>query len=520
MSRIFRRPNLLHGAGALLVVLFLGTVMRFWHPFYGFTRLIQMDSTDAAVGIPEVRAQPVYVYPGNDGYDGAAYAQIAFHPALHSPELRHAIDNLPYRARRILTSFLAWSVAGGLPAWIANVYASLNIVVWLALAACGWRLLQVTDWHRFALWAGFMLSAGALHSVRFALTDGLACLVFMIAMRFAEAGRERLGALTLGIAALARESILAGLFGLLPVEALRRREWRAVLVWGLLVFAPLVIWVAYVSLTVGNGAEGVGNFSAPLLGLLGKVREVATGLAHPGPFLLVNIATALAFLGLLAQAAFMLVHRDIQDRWWRSALGGLAMLLCFGPAVWEGHPGAATRVLLAFGLAISVLAARHRSGWRWVVLINLSALSGVLSLIQVPQHPAELATGRNRGLAYVANLESGWYGRESLKRHVWSWTSGQGEVALRTTVVEPQAATLTMTLRALETRTVTIQLEGSPIWSGAVGTEPQKLALPVRIGAHAKLTFGTDRPGIRESASADSRSLAFAVYDLRLAASP
>ena len=84
------------------------------------------------------------------------------------------MGNVPYRARRILGSALAWLIAGGNPAHIANVYSGLNIAVWLVLAVLLWRLLPVNDARSWVAWAGVMFSAGALHSVRLALTDLLA----------------------------------------------------------------------------------------------------------------------------------------------------------------------------------------------------------------------------------------------------------------------------------------------------------------------------------------------------------
>src|SRR5215210_2697666 len=112
------------GAGVLAVLAFLVLVARFWHPYYGFTKFVQLDAADARSGIHEIREYPVFVYEGFNGYDGAAYTQIAFHPLLGSTELQPALGNVPYRARRILGSALAWVIAGGEPARIANVYAA------------------------------------------------------------------------------------------------------------------------------------------------------------------------------------------------------------------------------------------------------------------------------------------------------------------------------------------------------------------------------------------------------------
>src|SRR5687768_11781601 len=140
-------------AGLASVVAFAVLAGRFWHPYFGFTRFVQLDEADWRSGIPEIREHPVFVYAGFNGYDGAAYTQIAFHPLLDSPELQDAVGNVPYRARRILGSAIAWLIAGGHPPRIASVYAGLNVVVWLFFAAVLWRVLRVEDLRSWIAWA-------------------------------------------------------------------------------------------------------------------------------------------------------------------------------------------------------------------------------------------------------------------------------------------------------------------------------------------------------------------------------
>src|SRR3954471_15080977 len=154
MTSATQRPGRgwLIAAGGVAVVAFAVLAGRFWHPYYGFTKFVQLDEYDARNGIHEVRENRVFVYPGENGYDGAAYAQIAFHPLLDSAELQPALGNVPYRARRILGSALAWVLAGGSPARIAQVYAGLNVAVWLILAIMLWRVLPVTDARSWLAW--------------------------------------------------------------------------------------------------------------------------------------------------------------------------------------------------------------------------------------------------------------------------------------------------------------------------------------------------------------------------------
>ena len=158
-------------AAVAAVVLFLVLVARFWHPVYGLTALIQLDAPNDNLKIDAFREHPVYVHRDTGGYDGLYYAQIAYDPLLRSVELAPAIDNLSYRARRILPPAVAWLLAAGQPAAIVHVYSFLNVAAWLALAALLWRILAVADFRGGLAWAGVLFSCGALSSVRLALTD-------------------------------------------------------------------------------------------------------------------------------------------------------------------------------------------------------------------------------------------------------------------------------------------------------------------------------------------------------------
>jgi hypothetical protein len=265
----------LHLLGWAAVALFLLMAGRFWHPYYGFTRFLQLDEKRAGSAIGELRSLPHFTYGAGNDYDGAAYAQIAFHPLLDSPELATAIDSFPYRARRILGSALAWGLAGGAPGRIANTYAMLNMGVWLAFAWILWRLLPVSDMRSWAAWAGLMFSAGALFSVRLALTDLLAVTVFGSAMLLAERRRPAAALGLVGISGLARETAGAG------VVALWRGPWDSWKAWAknaaLLVAAaaPLLVWIAYVRWRAGPAPLDMSSFSWPLSGYLGKWIEIA-----------------------------------------------------------------------------------------------------------------------------------------------------------------------------------------------------------------------------------------------------
>ena len=337
----------LTAAGLLAVALFALLVGRFWHPVYGFTSLLQVSAAGHREQIAAFHAYPIYEYPVAGQYDGAYYAQLAHHPLLTAPELAGAMDNFPYRARRILAPALAWLLVLGQPAHLAGAYALLNIFAWLALAWLLWRLLPVRDARSWLAWAGVLFSAGALASVRLALTD-LVALVFLAgAMRAAERGRPGQGAGWLAVAALGRETMLAAL------PALAAPPWRS---WANLrravaAMLPLLAWIAYVRWRAGPDQDAGGNFNWPLVSWAEKGRTAVLALRH-APLPGLAWTSLLALLGLTVQAAFFLRPRPT-DAWWRLGAAYAILMLVLGPAVWAGVPGAALRVLLPLTLAFS-----------------------------------------------------------------------------------------------------------------------------------------------------------------------
>jgi hypothetical protein len=498
--------------GLITVAVFLVLVARFWHPVYGFTSFIQLDSSNDQVKIAAFREHPVYVYRDTGGYDGLYYAQIAYHPLLDSPELAPAIDNLSYRARRILPSALAWTLAAGNPAGIVHVYSLLNVAAWLGLALILWHLLAVNSARGWLAWAGVLFSAGVLSSVRLALTDLIALTILAGALLAAERQRRGWAIGALALSGLARETSLVALAGLVE------RPWWS---WrnlgrAILAVAPLAMWVLYVNWRVSGTAGGLYNFSWPGSGYIWKWRSIVAAWPHEPERLLVW-TTVLATLGLTTQAAFFLFHRQPGDRWWRVGLGYTALLLCLGQPVWDGFPGAATRVLLPLNLAFNVLAHRTRASLGWLLVGNLTVFAGLLALGSVPHGHRELAAVRSGGTACVARLDQGWYSVESSWRHTWAWSDATSRLELITWGQRSQPVVFEFFLRSLTPRTLSIRDDQGEIWHGTVGPQKMKVTVNSRlVSGHGRLEFSSPEPAAVELPERGGRSLAFALYDARL----
>ncbi len=503
----------LRGSAVLAVGLFLTLVAQFWHPVYGFTALIQLDAPNDELKISAFRANPVYVHRDTGGYDGLYYAQIAYDPTLRSPELPRAMDNFSYRARRILPPAVAWLFSAGQPAAIVHVYSFLNIAIWLLFAALLWRLLGVTDVRGWLAWTGVLFSAGALSSVRLALTDLPMLALLMLAVIAAERARPRTAIAWLASAALARETALLGASGLITQPWISIKNVRT----GAFVVAPLFGWLAYIRWQLGPADSGWANFTLPLAGFTEKFATSLKDLIHLNDALLAW-TTFLAVVGLTVQALFIAVRwRQYSDAWWRIGAAYTALMAMIGTAVWEGYPGACTRVLLPLTLAFNILAHRTRAALAWLILGNLGVGAGFLVLRDFPVNTHELYAGRSGGASTVIQIGTGWFGAEHAREHVWSWSSGQSQLALRTWSDAPVKAQFEFGLRSLAPRTIILRSSEREIWRGQVGEKTTRFSVPIRLTpGDTQLEFSTASPAIRESTNHDARALSFALYDPRL----
>lgn len=511
-------------AGWCLVLGFIALVARFWHPYYGMTRLLQLNTAFAEVAIPEIGRQPVFIYPDHGGYDGLFYAQLAYHPLLDDPELVGALDNPGFRARRILMSATAWLLAVGREAWIADVFACLNIAAWLGLAALLWRRLPVDDWRSWLAWAGILLSAGALHSVRQSLTDLPALLIIAGAMFAIERGHLKSGVALFAAAALTRETAILATAGAADTAWRRSGTWLRNIVIGLGAALPLALWLLYVRHQFGPGDAGTANFSIPLLGWWRKWPELIGAYGHPAFRWLVT-TTLLATIGISAQALFFVVYRRVNDGWWRIGAIHVALAIVLGRAVWEGHPGAFTRVLLPLSLAFAVGAVRWRVHPAWLVAGLLPLFAGLEPWRSVVHHRDDLSSGVVQGRGYFVQLQDGFFPRDHHRGHTRSWSAGAGRLEFRFT--HPPAAEqlhLTFGVRAFGPRTLTVRDGQGVVWSGAIGEPWQQITCTMRPADDGRwvLHFASPEPPRREADVPGARDLAFAIREVELdaAASP
>jgi hypothetical protein len=360
-----------------LVILFLASVARFYHPDTGFTSLIGFPAGDHFES-PALHAIPHYEHPIWASYDGQFYAQRAFDPLLRDPSIDHAMDSAPFRARRVLFSWTAYALGLGRPAWILEAYALQNVICWLILAALLTIWIAPTSPRGLAVWTACLFSHGLLWSVRFALLDGPSLVLIACAVAAAEHGRSLLSAGIVGIAGLGRETnVLAALA--LPIPRNRRALFR--LAFSLVLVAlPLVVWYDYLrSIYRSTLMTSVSSFVVTGTGLVGGWRHVVSAVWQIGLF--TGHGLFLCLLASLAvQAIYLAVRREFRQPWWRVAAAYAVMMAFLHPTLVDPLTGAITRVMLPLTVGFNILLAsepRSLRFWAWFIAGNLHLIAAL-----------------------------------------------------------------------------------------------------------------------------------------------
>jgi hypothetical protein len=362
-------------AAGALVILFLVSVARFYHPGLGFTALLGLPAGHESEA-PALRAVPHFDYPASASYDGQFYVQRALDPLLRDPAVDRAMDLAPFRARRILFSWTAYVAGLGQPAWIIEAYALQNVACWLLLAVLLTRWVPPTSGRGLALWGACLFSHGLLWSVRFSLLDGPSLLLITLAALAADRGRLLLAAAVVGVAGLGRETnLLAAATQRLPAD---RSGWMRLAAAGALIGLPVLIWHDYLrSIYRSTVFVGTNQLVLPFQGIVPNWNSALDAALRDGlfsdggvPFLLL--------LSVLLQAAYIILRHDLTSTWWRISAAYVLLLLLLDPVLANPHTGAITRVLLPMTVGFNVLLAREVRAtlfWPWFACGNLHLLS-------------------------------------------------------------------------------------------------------------------------------------------------
>ena len=506
---------------------FLLVFARFHIPGKGFTALINFGDGHAARYIAEIDPKTTYFTPDSDGYDSQWYAQLAVTPNIHDPRLPAAIDNLPYRARRILFCWTAYAFGLGRPAWVLEAFALQNLLGWVLL---GWLLLRwlpLTNWGNVGRWLAVMFSFGVVFSLRGSLVDGPGLLLIAFGMYLLECGRPWLSAIVLGLSGLGKETcILAGAAPVWPARA-TVKEWTKAMLRGLLLVAPLLAWTAYIIHSFGNEGTDTGarNFALPFTEFWRKAVGSIHELRSDPPVLAYTLSGVYAVISLSVQFLFFALRPRWQDPWWRLGAAYAVLMMCLGESVWEGYPSAAVRVLLPMLLAFNLTVPRGPRWWIVILLGNLTIL-GTPNFVRLPNGidppmiagAADLRTDAATAQPVQVTFEGNWYPGERSLQDAWRWTSGDATIVVHNPHPFAIDANVSFGLNSRNARAVSLLIAGQERWSGTSVPARQEVAV-----AHVRLVPGpnrlqllTDRPAEVSTDSSDRRALAFRMLDLKV----
>ena len=91
----------------------------------------------------------------------------------------------------------------------------------------------------------------------------------------------------------------------------------------------------------------------------------------------------LVFRGQVTNSTIASSKRIWASPWWRVGIAYVGLMCILGPAVWDGHQFAASRVLLPLTVAFNVQLARMGGFWPLAILGNVSVVAG-LETLRVP----------------------------------------------------------------------------------------------------------------------------------------
>jgi len=472
------------GWGALYVLAGIGLLTKLteYHvPEYGFTYLIgQGDEPAREFDWIEERDVTVYRHFRSSGYDAQYYAQLAIDPALQDPTLTQSVDNLPYRARRILLPWTAYLFGLGQPNWVLNIFAVQNIVCWFLL---GWVLLTwfpPTSLDRTFRWLGIMLSAGIWFSAFSSLVDGPSLLLLALALRWIEQNKPWRATALLALSGLAKETNLLGAAALAPGRWNDWRGWGGAVLRGGLVAVPLVAWFLFLRWRFADEGSlaGARNFAVPLTDYWDRWVVLVSGALNgeiPWKFLSSGLAT---HLSITVQVVFLLLWWQWKRPAWRLTVPFAALALVLGNAVWEGYPGASSRVLLPLLLGFNLLVPLGRRWWPILILGNLTMLVGPTALepragetysvrvLNLQVLPAEYADR-----TVVVEFPRPWYRAESNRQRQWRWSEDDADIILRNPYPWPLSLEIRGQWSAQTNRTARVMQEGALLWEQSIGME-------------------------------------------------
>ena len=477
--QIPRPPRWAFVAVALAAFAFLLRVyIGIWTPEHGITKFLRVGREFDDRGTVVFRATPKFIdpYPAHRwGFDGQLYAEMALDPLLRDPHLHVALDNPPYRAQRILLSWIAWLFGLGKPFWILNAYAALNLVFWVGFAWLTGRLYSPHGWAGLAGYAATLVTCGVIESMQASLTDLPSFTLMLWALMVGGTS----GAAILALAALARTTSLIGFVGLAEISPPWREALRKNVVRGLVAVVPVTLWILYV-LWVFRGREvnfDGGNLGLPFRGIMEKLGQFSVTAVH-GPirwhrwffelYKSYELHALLTIISVLTQTLFIALHPDWRSPLWRLGAVVAVYFSCITFLSWESHFTITRHALPLTVLFNVMLAARPGKAWLiWFLLGNCFVPFGVRyfdgmrefhSPPPLPEFVIEAPAGVAAN-AVEARYHAGWSSQQWWPASTWRWARGErASIVLRNTAAHPVTVELRFLARSFHLREFEVRL--------------------------------------------------------------
>ncbi len=514
------------GAFAFLLSVYVAV----WSNEYGLTKFITAGRAFDERGIAAYRATPKYLdpYPPHQwGFDGQLYAELSLDPLLLDPGLDTALDNPPYRARRILLSWLAWLGGLGQPVWILNVFAALNLVFWVGYAWLAHKLFRPHGWAGLAGFSAILVTCGIIECMHGSLTDFPSFVLMTWATVIGGTG----GAALLAAALLGRETCALGFIGIAEFGRPWKDAFKKNLVRGLIAVIPLTLWIAYVTWRFRHRESGLdgGNLEPPLAGIMAKLGEFTVTASHGSIrwnrlffelYKSYELHGLLTVISLFTQCVYIATHREWSNRLWRFAAIFVPYFLCIGYLTWEPHFTVTRHALPITFVFNLMLAIKPRRGWlAWFVLGNCFVPYGVYYFHQQgnersPPPPVEFAIVAPAHVtpAIRAEYATGWSTQQWRVTDTWRWGLGAtADLTLRNDTAQPATVEFSFLARSVKPRGLKVAFRGETVWQGQLGPLRQVITLNLRLPAGAsQITFSSSEPAT-EADDPTARDVTFMV---------
>ncbi|MDI1320248.1 MAG: hypothetical protein PSW75_08660, partial [bacterium] len=200
-----------------------------------------------------------------------------------------------------------------------------------------------------------------------------------------------------------------------------------------------------------------------------------------------------------------------------------ALLMIFlGDAVWEGYPGAASRVLLPMQLAFNILVPRSR-GWTLVLLLGNLTLLAAPTALEAPRGdgytvtgPAELVYGTAGDILRI-EFSDAWYPAERYRQDYWCWAAESGHLLVKNPQHQPLVGRLRFAVNVRGSRNLWLKINGEDAWGGYLTESAQVNVVLNNIVLQpgtTRLDLVTDAEG--KQIGEDPRVLMFRLVNLRI----